>query len=239
MALGLFLVIVAGLLGWNWLHNQPASQRGAALARLALGLGIIVFGYLALTGRLHLVGILLAMAYPFLRRYLPALVQQARPAGSSGNRSRVTSEILEMSLDHDSGALYGKILRGPMQGRTLEKLQEQEFIELLQYCRREDSDSARLLETYLDRRFGEAWRQDDPGGTRTGAEQDSDGEEQSRSSGEMSREEAYEVLGLEPGASPEEITRAHRRLMQRLHPDRGGSAYLAARINAARKRLLD
>lgn len=238
MALGLFLAIVVGLLGWTWLRNQPPPQRNAALAKLALGLGIIGVGYLALTGRLHIVGVLLAIAYPFLRRYLPGVVQQAKAAGSSGNRSNVTSEILEMSLDHDTGTMHGRILQGPMEGRTLEKLQEHEFMELLQYCRHEDSDSARLLETYLDRRFGDSWREDDPGAD-AGAEQDTDQHERTRPSGEMTRDEAYETLGLEPGASREEITQAHRRLMQRLHPDRGGSAYLAARINAARKLLLD
>lgn len=55
----------------------------------------------------------------------------------------------------------------------------------------------------------------------------------------MDRSEAYRVLGLEPGASDEAIIAAHKRLMQRLHPDRGGSDLLASRVNAARKRLLD
>lgn len=240
MAFGLFLAIVVGLLGWTWLRNQTAPQRNATLVKLGLALGVVGLAFLALTGRLHIVGLVLAMAYPFLRRYLPGLMQQAKTAGSQGNRSSVTSDILEMSLDHDSGAMYGKVLRGPMEGRMLEQLEEHEFIELLRYCRREDTDSARLLETYLDRRFGDSWREDDdPDDTDSGSAGDSEKGSQGQQSGEMTREEAYEILGLEPGASREEISRAHRRLMQRLHPDRGGSAYLAARINAARKLLLD
>lgn len=55
----------------------------------------------------------------------------------------------------------------------------------------------------------------------------------------MSREEAYQVLGLEPGASPERIRDEYRRLMKKMHPDQGGTNYLAARINEARKVLLD
>ena len=54
----------------------------------------------------------------------------------------------------------------------------------------------------------------------------------------MSAAEALQVLGLEPGASREEITAAHKKLMQRIHPDKGGSSYLASRINQAKDLLL-
>jgi len=232
-AFAFFLVTLLTLLAWAWLRQQPASGRGVALLKLGAVLAIPLFGYLALSGRLHIVGLLLALAYPLVRRFGPALMQRHKKVSGAGQQSTVTSRILEMSLDHDSGQMFGRVLEGPLEGTSLEQLEEQQFMELLHYCRERDSDSARLLETYLDRRFGESWRVDD---------RDDDAHENSTGasagSSDLTREEAYEILGLSPDASPEAITRAHRRLIQKLHPDRGGSAYLAARINAARKLLL-
>jgi DnaJ-domain-containing protein 1 len=138
-----------------------------------------------------------------------------------------------MSLDHDSGSMSGKVLKGPMAGRALLDLSESEFLELLRFCRAEDEDSARLLETYLDRRFGDSWRADDQGDPAGG-----ESGEPSRAGGPLTEAEALDILGLEPGASEEEIVQAHRRMMQKMHPDRGGSNYLAARINEAKERLL-
>jgi DnaJ-domain-containing protein 1 len=122
-----------------------------------------------------------------------------------------------------------------MAGRELADLAESEFIELLQHCRDEDEDSARLLESYLDRRFGDSWRTDDPAGD-DGA-QDSE-RENSNSGGSLTDSEALDILGLKAGANRDEIIQAHRRVMQKMHPDRGGSNYLAARVNEAKERLL-
>lgn len=55
----------------------------------------------------------------------------------------------------------------------------------------------------------------------------------------MSREQALEVLGLGTQPTRDEVLAAHRRLIQRLHPDRGGSTYLAQQLNEAKQRLLD
>jgi hypothetical protein len=152
-----------------------------------------------------------------------------------GNQSHVSSDILKMTLDHDSGDMTGEILKGPMAGRALADLAESEFIGLLQYCRDQDEDSARLLKTYLDRRFGDSWRTGDEGAQNS--EQGSE-RESSNSGGTLTDSEALDILGLEAGASRDEIIQAHRRMMQKMHPDRGGSNYLAARVNEAKERLL-
>ncbi|PTY38312.1 hypothetical protein BGP77_14875 [Saccharospirillum sp. MSK14-1] len=237
------LVLVSGVL--LYYRRLPAAQRGPFRIKALVALALFGVIFLALTHRLYLIGALFALMLPLLRHFLPWLLRslpflagwyrrrQQRQSSTGGQRSRVAGEVVEMELDHDSGAMTGQVLTGPMAGRDLADLDQQEFLDLLSYCRQTDNDSARLLESYLDKRFGDAWRADDTVG-HTESEQAA-----AHHNGALSDAEAYEILGLEDGADRDAIIQAHRRLMQKLHPDHGGSAYLAARINAARAQLLD
>jgi DnaJ-domain-containing protein 1 len=156
---------------------------------------------------------------------------RGRTAKSAGAVSRVRSAMIEMELDHDTGDMKGTVLAGPFTGRALNDLDEPATLELLAQCLRSDPDGVRLLEAYLDRRFP-AWREH--------AEGDRDaGPRPAPQTGAMTVEEAYQILGVEPGAAAEEIRRAHRSLMKKLHPDQGGTTYLAARINQAKDVLLN
>jgi hypothetical protein len=135
-----------------------------------------------------------------------------------------------MSLDHGSGSLDGEVLEGRYAGTRLSELPLAALLELLRTCRLEDEDSAQLLESYLERVHGADWRAEVAAGS---------GKAPAAASGPMTRAEAYRILDLEDGAGREAIIAAHRRLMQKLHPDRGGSGYLAARINQAKDCLLE
>ncbi|MGA2494282.1 MAG: DnaJ domain-containing protein [Roseiarcus sp.] len=146
-----------------------------------------------------------------------------------GRVTTARSATIEMRLDQDTGAVSGTVLAGAQQGRDLDMLTRGECLALYEDCRRDDPEGARLLETYLDRRFA-GWRQTDEGQS----------EERRRNDrgGAMTRDQAYQILGLAQGASADEIIRAHRSLMQKLHPDHGGSTALAAQVNEAKDVLL-
>jgi len=243
----LLLVVAAAIwFGVNWFIRTPPVQARKAMGKAALYIGIGVLALLALTGRLSWLFAAAAAMVPLLQRGLGLLrllplVQQLRSSmgwsstsgglGSgpgSGKQSRVETAWLRMTLEHDSGAMDGIVLQGPQQGRKLAELSMQQLLALRSQC---DPQSLQLLDAWLDREHAD-WRQQ--GGA--------DGPHQTppppSSGGAMDKVEALAILGLEEGASVDDIKAAHRRLIQRLHPDRGGSTYLATRINEAKRLLL-
>jgi hypothetical protein len=151
-----------------------------------------------------------------------------RTRKSAGQVSRVRSAFVEMELDHDTGNMRGIILAGRHEGQALDALDVAALTSLLTEV---DEESRALLMAYLDRREPR-WREHAQGGAAAGEGLSS------WSSGKMTEEEAYQILGVQPGASAAEIGRAHRALMKKLHPDQGGSTYLAARVNEAKDVLL-
>ena len=204
-----------------------AARKAGAVAVLALA------GFLLLRGNFAGAATLAAIAGSvglFGRR--GGLGSLLGAAGFGPRSDRVTtarSATIEMRLHQDSGAVTGMVRAGLQQGRDLDSLTREECLALYEDCRREDPEGARLLETYLDRRFA-SWRQADEG--------ESKERRRDRRDGAMTRDQAYKILGLLQGASADEITRAHRSLMQKLHPDHGGSTALAAQVNEAKDVLL-
>ncbi|WP_377848856.1 molecular chaperone DnaJ [Bosea sp. UC22_33] len=153
-----------------------------------------------------------------------------RAGPTPGATSKVKSALLEMELDHDSGAMAGSVTAGPYAGRALDSLDMSELSALMRDCLTRDPDGARLLEAYLDRR-SPGWRED--------AQRDGDaGQRGAAGAGAMTQQEAYDILGLQSGAGEEAVREAHRALMKRIHPDAGGTSGLAARVNQAKDVLL-
>lgn len=235
MAYFLLAVAAAGLLvllGVGFMQANPAAM--AQILRQGLGYAaLIVAAILALTGRIVFAAPLLWIGYALLRqryRYPRGFSGTGRP--SAGQTSRVRTATLEMTLDHDSGAMDGEILAGARSGRRLSDLDLAALITLRRECASNDPKAVQLLEAYLDRSH-EGWReQTGAEDTRAGRGAAGDG------GGPMTREEACEVLGVAPNATRDDIRRAHRNLMKRLHPDQGGSTYLASKVNEAKDLLL-
>jgi hypothetical protein len=223
--------VILGLMLWgaNSFSKADPKQTAKLARRVGAGAAFLIAAFLLLRGELGAavaVGIIGVSTLGWLPFW---------PAGSGGwtrtsgvRVSRVQTAFIEMELNHVTGAMHGRILAGPHQRASLDSLDVPTLIGLLGTL---DGDSRALLAAYLDRRQP-GWRnhaQDDAAagsGRRTAG------------SSKMTEEEAYQILGIQPGASAEEVSRAHRSLIKKLHPDQGGSTYLAARVNEAKDVLL-
>jgi DnaJ domain len=229
------LSLLAGfLLIARWFIAAEPRRVIGVLRWTAAGAGLVLGGYLIWGGRQALAAISLPMLIPLLLRWRSIWNQiKAARGPSPGQSSSIRTRMLHMTLDHDTGGMEGVVAEGRFQGRNLSDLAMADLLALWRECRATDAQSTAVLEAYLDRRHGAEWRE------AAGAGPSGEGQGPGAASGgPMTRDEAYEILGLKAGAAPEEIRQAHRRLMQKLHPDHGGSNYLAAKINEAKDLLL-
>ena len=237
MARVLLLLALAIVLYLMFRRTQsvPPHRRRAEYIKFGLAIAVGIVVVLTITGRLSWLGAVAAGLFVVLRQLLPILIRlfpmlaaRRRAQGSSAGKaqtSTVETVLLRMQLDHDTGDLHGEVLKGRFAGWRLADLDRQQLEELLAYCRNEDQESVRLLDSYLQQRF--------PGEAPFAQAESNTG----RNAG-MNRAEALAILGLAEGASSEDIVAAHRALIHKLHPDRGGNDYLAAKINQAKDVLL-
>ncbi len=239
LALGLGLLL-ALMLASRWF----ATASPAAVLRLlkwgGIALALVIVLVMIRTGAIGLLWAAAAALAPWLVRamYVRSAFRRFRNAfgtapsggwrdagaGAQARTSAVETRYLQMSLDHDSGTFDGEVREGEFRGRRLCQLALAELARLWRECQA-DPQSAQVLEAWLERHHPD-WRD-----TFFATAEPAAG-------GQMSREEAYAVLGLRPGASADEIRIAHRRLMMRCHPDHGGSDWLASRLNQAKDMLL-
>lgn len=219
------MIAIGGLvmLGALALLHAFANARPAVVkASLVWGLGTLGaagFALMLFTGRGASAIWALIMFGPALRQAWKSW-RTRRTFSRPGDASGVETATLEMRLDLATGTMSGEVRRGEFSGRSLDSMDRADLLALLADCQANDADSVPLLEAWLDRVHPD-WRDAAPA-----------------SGGPMTRAEALAVLGLRDGASEEEIRAAHRKLMQSAHPDRGGSDWLASRINEARDLLL-
>lgn len=214
-------------------RSAPPHKRRGEYIKLGLGTALVVVIILALAGKMHWIGVALTGLLVAMRQLAPTLVRlfpmlaslRGHSVPGAGQHSTVSTEIVSMQLDHESGELQGEVLKGRYEGWRLADMDRAQLDELFAYCQAEDADSAQLLESYMQQRF--------PGEDNFGAQPPPAG-----NNGDMTRAEALAVLGLGEDASEQEIIAAHRKLMQKLHPDRGGNDYLASKVNQAKDFLI-
>lgn len=221
------------------LNQKQFNLLFVLMTGLMIIIGLVVLGRLPI----HFILAPLGVAATFLVRMLPTLLRfmplwqmfksrtQTSARKDSGQVSKINTRYLAVELDHDSGELRGEILQGEFASQTLAALSLEQLLQFRVEVQ-QDGDSLQVLEAFLDRSFPE-WRD---------SRQESNGSSQSDrvlDESEMTRELALEILGLSDPVSREEVVKTHRQMMQKLHPDRGGSDYLAKKINGAKECLLE
>ncbi len=223
-----FLAMITLVYGLRWAAQTDPAKLARALKYTAIAVALVGVGLLLVIGRFGLVFVTAGLLYPLWRRW-----QRSRMAADMGARKGRSSSIetayLSVTLDHDSGTVDGRVKAGKFKDRRLADLPRTDLVELLDEVRASDQEGVAVLEAYLDRIHGTGWR--------SGGADDGRQRANAPAGVAMTREEAFEVLGLTPGATLAEIREAHHRLMMKVHPDHGGSSYLAARLNQARDRL--
>jgi hypothetical protein len=217
---------ILGVIALMAVMSGIANANPARIARIVRWLAVIglaVLGAVFLSRRIYMLAFISWGAALAAWRTMGGA--PGRSSAGGGRSSDVETEWVRMALDLDSGETTGVVLKGVHAGRRIEDLPLVELRVVLAEARINDPDAARLIEAYIARAFPDA-------------EPEAANDSSPSSPQVMTREEALDVLGLRQGASSESIRDAHRRLMQQMHPDKGGSDYLAAKINAARDLLL-
>lgn len=222
------LIVVSSAVGFAitvWIVRKVLrsifpAQAQSPLSSVLIAAGIWLFAFRAVRFAIPL---LILGTVLLLRK------NSQRSSGPTTQTSKVRSVHLEMTLDHETGTIDGQILTGERQGQVLSTLT---LHELLSYHAevQADEESVKLFETFLDSAHP-GWRDQHDANSAYG-------EEASPVSRQLSRDDAYQLLGLEAGCSEEDIRKAFHRLIKRVHPDSGGSAALATQITKARDRLL-
>lgn len=219
IAIGLIFILFSMM---NAYKKMPPQKKKAFIFKCFLfgAAGVLLLG--VISGRMHWFGAVIAAMLPMLRfgagaatRILPFWLNR------TGGVAPFKTQFLDVKIVLQRGTLTGSIIKGPHAGKAIETLDDKELAELEAYYKDLDVKSYCIIK-YARRAF--------TGKTHS--------QQQAPSFGDPSRDEALQILGLSGSPTKEEIINAHRRLINRLHPDRGGSDFLAARVNQARDTLL-
>ncbi|MCH1445848.1 MAG: molecular chaperone DnaJ [Gammaproteobacteria bacterium] len=229
------IALAAFAISYLWrVRSLPPHKQRAGYVKFYIGLAVVTVIFLTATGRMHWLGAAITGAFVFLRqvlpwvlRALPFLNKLRQQQSTHQGQSAIQTDHLSATLDHTSGLIEGEIIEGPHKGWLLSELSMNELEILLEHYQTADEESAELLQAYIHQRTEKA-----------NEAEEKRSETQREAAVDSSRAEALATLGLSEGATEDEIVAAHRSLIQKLHPDRGGNDFLAAKINQAKDVLL-
>jgi hypothetical protein len=229
IAVALLAVLFYGL---RHIRSLPPGRRKSLWWKLGLGGLVVISLLLVATGRLHPVGGLLALFAAIAKFGTHALFRLWPLLRATGKDAVFRTEHLEVRFLVRTSELQGQVLKGRYAGEALHTMSAEQLQELAGDYQDKDRKSYYLVRVFLQRAGT------DQGRFRQAHEQGQSESHQAAFAGNPSREEALLILGLSGNPTEKDIIAAHRRLIQKLHPDRGGNDYLAARINQAKDVLL-
>jgi len=222
-----------------WLMKRyrtlPEKQRKQWLIKMAVGAFVVLMLLAVVTGRVHWLGGLLAAALGFAKfgvnmfaRAFPFVRLFGRHA--FGNPVFSTS-FLKVQLDLQTNSVTGIVIEGPYKGSELHHLNDEQLAELEAHYQKHDRRSYYLIRVLRQ------------SGQHSQHHHQQQSKQDYSSVSDPSYNEALQVLGLESYIGNNELDKktviqAHKRLMQKLHPDRGGNDYLASRVNVAKEIVL-
>ncbi|MGD8326502.1 MAG: hypothetical protein PVF65_06275 [Sphingomonadales bacterium] len=218
----------------DWLKSADPSDVRRSLTSMGIVALVLIALILVFTGRVVAAWPFLLGAFGLYMRLkqawgLASFFKQGLGHSSQKDRvSVVRSSHIKMTLNHENAQLNGKVLKGLFAGKKLSDMDQVQLLNKHEELMHEDQDGLRLLENYLDKAFPNwrmSYRQNEQRNEANGPDK-------------MDEAQALDILGLKAGAKKDEVRAAHKRLMKQLHPDSGGSTYLASKINEARDFLL-
>ena len=228
----LLLLLGAAIYLIYWFRGLSEDKKKQVAKKIAIAGLLILLAIMALTGRLHWIAAAIGALLPLLPRLArfafgvwPAVLPYFRRY-QQNKQSNMRTQFLSLQINMITGELQGEVLEGLYKGEKLHLLSVEQLNELLSAYQDKDAESAALLSAFMQRKH--------PGSSSAGSSSSS----YSPNNATMTAQQARDVLGLSESATKAEVIKAHKRLMQKLHPDRGGSDYLAVQINQAKEVLL-
>jgi len=197
---------------------------------------LVIVGLVLASGRIGMLWLVLLGLLPWIGRFRALSRQADNLRGPvTGQRVDRRTDFVVIYLNPETGDMDGRVLQGPQRGKLLSELSIDALVTLYEAASLEDAESASILEAYLDRMHDKSWRR---------KSRSANAAETMENTPEllekmMSRSEAYTTLGLQPGASKNEIENAFTKLIQTGHPDETIAQDIATRAARAKSTLLD